>query len=75
MNQLLLVSVCSSASKMSTTFTIIMPFPGCFVWKTRRDIPQNPRTLTTGWVKRVRCWPHNRVHPINDSVEGTVEIF
>ncbi|XDA81474.1 hypothetical protein R6Z07F_011404 [Ovis aries] len=46
---------------------------GCFVWKTRRDTPQNPRTLTTSWVKRVHCWPRNRVHPINDSVEELSE--
>ena len=75
MDQLLLVSVCSSAGKTSTTLTIIMPFPGCFVWKTKKDIPQSPRTLKTSWVKRVRCWPHSRVHHITDPVEGTVEIF
>ena len=26
-------------------------------------------------MKRVCCWPHNRVHPLTDSTEGTVEIF
>ena len=25
-------------------------------------------------MKRLRCWPHNRVHPTG-STEGTVEIF
>ncbi|XP_055284439.1 uncharacterized protein LOC129557826 isoform X1 [Moschus berezovskii] len=50
-----------------------MLFPGCFVQKTRRKIPQSSRTLMTSWVKRVRCWPHNRVHPITDPVEELSE--
>jgi hypothetical protein len=33
------------------------------------------RTSRASWMKRVCCWPHNRVHPLTDSTEGTVEIF
>ncbi|XP_061238139.1 uncharacterized protein LOC133227554 [Bos javanicus] len=46
---------------------------GCFVWKTKKDIPQSSRTLKTSWVKRVHCWPHSRMHPITDPVEELPE--
>ncbi|XP_070624011.1 uncharacterized protein [Bos indicus] len=31
------------------------------------------RTSRTSWMKRVCCWPHNRVHPISDSTEELPE--
>ena len=75
MDQLLLVPGWSSAGNMSTALTIIMHFTGCLSQKARSDTPQVSRTSRTSWMKRVCCWPHNRVHPISDSTEGTVEIF
>ena len=75
MGQLLLVPGWSSAGNMSTALTIIMHFTGCLSQKARSDTPQVSRTSRTSWMKRVCCWPHNRVHPISDSTEGTVEIF
>ena len=75
MDQLLLVPEWSSADKMSTALTIIMHFTGGLIQKARRNIPRMSRTSRTSWMKRVCCWPHNRVHPITDSTEGTVEIF
>ena len=69
------VSMCSSASKMSIALSFLMHFSGRFVWKTRRDIPQNSRQSSTSLVKTVPVWPQNRVHPTTDPVEGTVEIF
>ena len=75
MDHLLLAPGWSSAGKMSTALTIIMHFTGCLIQKVRRNIPRMSRTSRTSWMKRVCCWPHNRVHPITDSTEGTVEIF
>ena len=75
MDQLLLAPGWSSASKMSTALTIIMHFTGGLIQKAKRNIPRMSRTSRTSWMKRVCCWPHNRVHPISDSTEGTVEIF
>ena len=75
MDHLLLAPGWSSAGKMSTALTIIMHFTGCLTQKARRNIPQMSRASRTSWMKRVCCWPHNRVHPITDSTEGTVEIF
>ena len=50
-------------------------FTGCLIQKVRSDTPQMSRTSRASWMKRVCCWPHNRVHPLTDSTEGTVEIF
>ena len=75
MYQLLLVPSWSSAGNMSTPLAIIMHFTGCLTQKARRNIPQMSRTSRISWMKRVCCWPHNRVHPTTDSTEGTVEIF
>ena len=75
MDQLLLAPGWSSAGKMSTALTIIMHFTGGLIQKAKRNIPRMSRTSRTSWMKRVCCWPHNRVHPISDSTEGTVEIF
>ena len=74
MDHLLLAPGGSSAGKMSTALTIIMHFTVRLTQKARRNIPQMSRASRTSWMKRV-CWPHNRVHPITDSTEGTVEIF
>ena len=49
-------------------------FTGCFVQNVKRNISQKSRISMTSWVKRVRCWPRNRVHPITDPSEGSVEI-
>ena len=75
MDQLLLAPGWSSAGKMSTALTIIMHFTGGLIQKAKRNIPRMSRTSRTSWMKRVCCWPHNRVHPLTDSTEGTVEIF
>ena len=40
-----------------------------------RQKEETLRTSTTNWVKRAGSRPHNRVHPIIDPVEGTVETF
>ena len=50
-------------------------FTGCLIQKERRNTPEMSRTSRSSWLKRVSFWPHNRVHPITDSTEGTVEIF
>ena len=73
MDQFLLVPGWSSAGKMSTALTIIMHFTGGFIQKRRRNSPEIKK-LRTSQMKRLRCWPHNRVHPTG-STEGTVEIF
>ena len=75
MDHLLLAPGWSSAGKMSTALTIIMHFTGCLTQKARRNIPQMSRASRTSWMKRVCCWPHNRVHPLTDSTEGIVEMF
>ena len=75
MGQLLLVPRWSSAGNMSTALTIIMHFTGGFIQKARRNIPQMQRTSRTSWIKTLCCCPINRVNPITDSTEGTVEIF
>ena len=75
MDHLLLAPGWSSAGKMSTALTIIMHFTVRLTQKARRNIPQMSRASRTSWMKRVCCWPHNRVHPTTDSTEGTVEIF
>ena len=72
-DQFLLVPGWSSAGKMSTALTIIMHFTGGFIQKRRRNSPEIKK-LRTSQMKRLRCWPHNRVHPTG-STEGTVEIF
>lgn len=74
MDQFLLVPGWSSAGKLSTALTIIMHFTGGFIQKVRRNSPEI-KTSISSWMKRVHFWPHNRVHPITDSTEGTVEIF
>ena len=74
MDQLLLAPGWSSASKMSTALTIIMHFTGCLIKKARSHTPQMSRTSRTSWMKRVCCWPHNRVHPISDLTEGTFSL-
>ena len=40
-----------------------------------RQEEETLRTSTANWVKRAGSWPHNRVPPITDPVEGTVEMF
>ena len=50
-------------------------FTGSLIQKERRNTPKMSRTSKSSWLKRVSFWPHNRVHPITDSTEGTVEIF
>ena len=75
MDHLLLAPGWSSAGKMSTALTIMMHFTGCLTQKARRNIPQMSRASRTSWMKRVCCWPHNRVHPLTDSTEGIVEMF
>lgn len=74
MDQLLLAPGWSSASKMSTALTIIMHFTGGLIQKAKRNIPRMSRTSRTSWMKRVCCWPHNRVHLISDSTEGTFSL-
>ncbi|XP_070624934.1 uncharacterized protein [Bos indicus] len=46
---------------------------GCLIQKTRRNTPQMSRTSRTSWMKRVCCWPRNRVHPLTDSTEELPE--
>ncbi|XP_061238136.1 uncharacterized protein LOC133227550 isoform X4 [Bos javanicus] len=46
---------------------------GCLIQKVRSDTPQMSRTSRTSWMKRVCCWPHNRVHPLTDSTEELPE--
>ena len=75
MDHLLLAPGWSSAGNMSTPLAIIMHFTGCLTQKARRNIPQMSRTSRISWMKRVCCWPHNRVHPLTDSTEGIVEMF
>ena len=75
MDHLLLAPGWSSAGKMSTALTIIMHFTVRLTQKARRNIPQMSRASRTSWMKRVCCWPHNRVHPLTDSTEGIVEMF
>ncbi|XP_070641575.1 uncharacterized protein [Bos indicus] len=46
---------------------------GGLIQKAKRNIPRMSRTSRTSWMKRVCCWPHNRVHPISDSTEELPE--
>ncbi|XP_024845026.1 uncharacterized protein [Bos taurus] len=47
---------------------------GCLIQKMRRNTLQMSRTSRTSWMKRVCCWPHNRVHPLTDSTEELPEV-
>ena len=71
----LLVSLWSCASKKSTAVCIIIGFPGYLAQKARRNVHQGSRPSNSSWVKRVRSWSQNKMHPITDPVEGTLEIF
>ncbi|XP_061238126.1 uncharacterized protein LOC133227545 isoform X3 [Bos javanicus] len=46
---------------------------GGLIQKAKRNIPRMSRTSRTSWMKRVCCWPHNRVHPLSDSTEELPE--
>ncbi|XP_043342207.1 uncharacterized protein LOC122708283 isoform X4 [Cervus elaphus] len=46
---------------------------GCIVQKARRKIPRRSRRSVTSWLKRVSCWPHNRVHALTDPDEELPE--
>ncbi|XP_055263300.1 uncharacterized protein LOC129544165 isoform X2 [Moschus berezovskii] len=52
---------------------MIPPPPGCLFQRGRRNIRNRARTPTTSWVKRLPCWPHNRVHPNGGSTEELPE--
>ena len=73
-SQLLVISLLSSAIRMSLVLSVVMYFPeSCFgnlgsCFRSLRAI-----LFFTTLAGIIPWWPHNRVHPANEPDEGTVE--
>ena len=73
-SQLLVISLLSSAIRMSLILSVVMYFPeSCFgnlgsCFRSLRAI-----LFFTTLAGIIPWWPHNRVHPANEPDEGTVE--
>ncbi|KAM7235306.1 hypothetical protein CapIbe_014126 [Capra ibex] len=46
---------------------------GYLAQKARRNVHQGSRPSNSSWVKRVRSWSQNKMHPITDPVEVSQE--